>query len=230
MGYQRGETGSRPKTRFLPYSAMPLDKIRGLPVADLAMPGAYLFLWTPQRYLWDAKLIAETWGWKPLETLVWCKEPRGLGGGGTFAPTVEFVLYCRRPVGALIRAAREAIGWNQNRLDLAIRGRITRISKRWEDDDCYPTIDDWTELTHTLPALADLPLAPNPWARMDTCWWQWKRGPHSAKPPALLDVVERVSPSPYVELFARQPRLGWDSWGRGFENFGDSNRGVEHAL
>lgn len=40
---------------------------------------------------------------------------------------------------------------------------------------------------------------------------------HSLKPAAFLDAVERVSPGPYVELFARAPRLGWDSWGKGYE-------------
>lgn len=40
---------------------------------------------------------------------------------------------------------------------------------------------------------------------------------HSSKPPAALDLIESVSPGPYVELFARQPRLGWDHWGYGFE-------------
>lgn len=56
-------------------------------------------------------------------------------------------------------------------------------------------------------------------------WWQWKRPystggkpMHSAKPPAALDLVEQVSPGPYVELFARAPRLGWDSWGYGYES------------
>ena len=43
------------------------------------------------------------------------------------------------------------------------------------------------------------------------------RSAHSVKPPAFLDMVERVSPGPYVELFARAPRLGWDSWGKGYE-------------
>ena len=43
------------------------------------------------------------------------------------------------------------------------------------------------------------------------------RGAHSAKPAAFFDLVERVSPGPYVELFARQPRLGWDHWGLGVE-------------
>jgi N6-adenosine-specific RNA methylase IME4 len=44
-------------------------------------------------------------------------------------------------------------------------------------------------------------------------WWVWPRGIHSAKPDAFLDVVERVSPGPYVELFARRARFGWDYWG-----------------
>lgn len=47
-------------------------------------------------------------------------------------------------------------------------------------------------------------------ARADTTWWRWKRGEHSAKPDAFLDVVEQVSPGPYAELFARRARLGWD--------------------
>lgn len=40
---------------------------------------------------------------------------------------------------------------------------------------------------------------------------------HSAKPPAFGDLVEAHLPGPYVELFARAPRLGWDSWGKGYE-------------
>jgi N6-adenosine-specific RNA methylase IME4 len=36
---------------------------------------------------------------------------------------------------------------------------------------------------------------------------------HSAKPEGFLDFVEAVSPGPYVELFARRHRMGWDVWG-----------------
>lgn len=39
-----------------------------------------------------------------------------------------------------------------------------------------------------------------------------RRG-HSQKPEAFLDLVERISPGPYVELFARRNRFGWDTWG-----------------
>lgn len=41
---------------------------------------------------------------------------------------------------------------------------------------------------------------------------------HSRKPPGALDLIEAVAPGPFVELFARSPRLGWDSWGHGYES------------
>lgn len=44
-------------------------------------------------------------------------------------------------------------------------------------------------------------------------WFAWPRGEHSAKPDAFLDMVERVSPAPRLEMFARRQRLGWDTWG-----------------
>jgi N6-adenosine-specific RNA methylase IME4 len=40
---------------------------------------------------------------------------------------------------------------------------------------------------------------------------------HSAKPDGAGDLIEARSPGPYVELFSRRPRLGWDSWGHGYE-------------
>lgn len=36
---------------------------------------------------------------------------------------------------------------------------------------------------------------------------------HSHKPEEFYDIVERVSPGPYLELFARRPRHGWAAWG-----------------
>jgi N6-adenosine-specific RNA methylase IME4 len=51
-------------------------------------------------------------------------------------------------------------------------------------------------------------------------WFQWKRPydqrgkpRHSAKPPEFYAMVEQVSPGPYLEMFARDYRLGWDGWG-----------------
>lgn len=41
----------------------------------------------------------------------------------------------------------------------------------------------------------------------------WPRFGHSVKPDAFFDMVESASPGPYLELFARRQRLGWDTWG-----------------
>jgi len=45
-----------------------------------------------------------------------------------------------------------------------------------------------------------------------------KRGKHSAKPDTLYDMIHDVCYGPYLELFARKKRYGWDSWG---EDVGD---------
>jgi len=52
-----------------------------------------------------------------------------------------------------------------------------------------------------------------PVSRFESTWFLLPRGVHSAKPEAFLDIVEQVSPGPYLELWARRNRLGWDTWG-----------------
>lgn len=39
------------------------------------------------------------------------------------------------------------------------------------------------------------------------------RQDHSHKPEEIYDIIERCSPSPYLELFARRKRPGWHVWG-----------------
>jgi N6-adenosine-specific RNA methylase IME4 len=48
--------------------------------------------------------------------------------------------------------------------------------------------------------------------QIGTCY-NWPRTKHSAKPEAFQDMVETMSPGPYLELFARRTRLGWHTWG-----------------
>lgn len=136
----------------LPYSTMTLEAIVDLPVGLLAEEAAHLYVWTTNAFLEETYGIVRGWGFRPSQILVWAKAPRGLGMGGAFTNTTEFVLFARR--GGL-----------------------------------------------------------QPLARTDTTWWNWKRGEHSRKPDSFLDVVERVSPAPRLEMFARRQRLGWDTWG-----------------
>jgi N6-adenosine-specific RNA methylase IME4 len=45
------------------------------------------------------------------------------------------------------------------------------------------------------------------------------RREHSRKPDGIHERIERLVAGPYVELFARQKRKGWDSWGNQTEKF-----------
>lgn len=43
--------------------------------------------------------------------------------------------------------------------------------------------------------------------------FDWPRGRHSEKPDEFYELVEAVSPGPYLEMFARRDRQGWSVWG-----------------
>lgn len=40
-----------------------------------------------------------------------------------------------------------------------------------------------------------------------------KRREHSRKPDEMVTMIEKVSHGPFLELFAREKRDGWDTWG-----------------
>lgn len=52
-----------------------------------------------------------------------------------------------------------------------------------------------------------------PLARFKPNWFQANPGRHSAKPERSYALIEQVSPSPRLELFARKVRHGWHVWG-----------------
>jgi len=199
---------------------MPLSDLAGLPVSTLAAPAAHFYLWTINKYLWDARTVGEAWGMKVVEVLVWCKEPMGIGLGSTFSNTAEFILFGRSRIGPLIRVAREAAGMRATEVDVALGNvrtsdprRGTELCRRWEEDSSLPTDAQWDSLRRLLPSLAHQgDLTPSP-RKQPSSWFKWPRGKHSQKPEAFIDLVEQVSPSPYVELFARRHRMGWDVWG-----------------
>lgn len=64
---------------------------------------------------------------------------------------------------------------------------------------------------HLLLGSRGRPAAPQ--SKPIASWYQWPRGAHSVKPPHAYDLIEQVSQPPFLELFARTQRLGWESWG-----------------
>lgn len=53
----------------------------------------------------------------------------------------------------------------------------------------------------------------NPFGATRGTHFAWPRGRHSAKPDEFYALVERVSPGPYFEMYARRWRDGWDAAG-----------------
>lgn len=143
------------------YPTMTVEEIAALPVGELADAYAFAFVWTVNAHVEAAYHVMRCWGFRPVTLLTWCKEPRGMGPGGMFATTSEFVLYGRRGI--------------------APNGRDKAI---------------------------------------DRSWFTWPRRGQSEKPEAFFDLIEEHFPGPYLELFARRQRLGWDTWG---------NEALEHV-
>ena len=46
---------------------------------------------------------------------------------------------------------------------------------------------------------------------------------HSRKPDELYEIIERCSPGPYLELFARDRMPGWTQWGDQVDSYQTPN-------
>lgn len=143
------------------YPLMKTRDICALPVSDLALADAHLYLWVTNNFLPDGLEVMRAWGFRYVTCITWAKDKIGLGQ--YFRGQTEQCLF-------------------------GVRGRPGY--KTFNGKRCQGT---------TLIA------AP--------------RGEHSVKPARLRLMVERVSPGPYLELFARQAaRPGWDVWGNEVES------------
>jgi len=53
----------------------------------------------------------------------------------------------------------------------------------------------------------------NPFGSSGGTWFEWNRGKHSEKPDEFYKLIEEISPSPRIDIFARKTRVGWDVFG-----------------
>ena len=63
----------RPNQVTIDYQTMSLEEIKSLPIKSIADENCWIFLWTIQKFLFDAKEILETWGFNHLVTGAWEK-------------------------------------------------------------------------------------------------------------------------------------------------------------
>ena len=64
----------RPNQKTMDYPLLSIPAIKALRIFDLASPDSWVFLWTPQKFLYTAKSVLLNWGFKYLITGSWLKE------------------------------------------------------------------------------------------------------------------------------------------------------------
>jgi len=193
-GYE-GRTPPWRSTSEQTYSLMSATEITDLPVGDLATPDAHLYLWAVLPMMREAYDVVAAWSFTPDTVLTWCKPGPGLGAG--FRGNTEHLIVARR-------------GWSSVNPTCATCGGRARGARK-----CACEAPEWRVKGKPLPEASVQRRSFQ--TTVDGTWYAAPRGAHSEKPQLFLDLVERMSPGPYVELFARKPRLGWDSWGKGYE-------------
>ena len=132
------------------YDLMSIDRIRQMPVCDLAADNAHLYLWCYPAIRRIAEEVMEAWGFRFVDEFVWGKDQMGLGQ------------YFRHAHETLLLGVKGS-------LPVTFRGQRS---------------------------FAMLP-----------------RQAHSHKPEEVHVMVQRMSPGPYLELFARRPFPGFKVWG-----------------
>lgn len=165
------------------YPVMALNEIEALPVAEIAAEDAHLYLWAVLPMMAEAYDVVRAWGFAPVTLLTWCKPGPGLGGG--YRGNTEHLIVARR--GEVF----------YNPTCAACGGRARGARK------CCCESPEWRYRgERTVYSRQFLDVA-------DGTWYVARRREHSAKPDLFLDLIERMSPGPRAELFARRARFGW---------------------
>ena len=89
------------------YPLMSLERIKAMPVADLAAEQAHLYLWVTNSNIDEGLEVIKAWGFKYINMFHWIK-PR-MGTGNYFRNASETVLFAVR--GSLPPKCRNQINW-----------------------------------------------------------------------------------------------------------------------
>ncbi|WP_262965149.1 MT-A70 family methyltransferase [Methylobacter psychrophilus] len=134
------------------YHTLSFEELMALPVNNLAMPDAHIYLWITNRSLPKGFDLLKQWGFRYITCITWVKPSFGMGN--YFRGQTEQVLF-------------------------GVKGSLGLKRK---DASTY----------------FNAPRGENG---------------HSSKPVEFYNFVESCSHGPYLEMFSRQNRVDWTSWG-----------------
>ncbi len=148
------------------YPTMKLDEICSLPVKDITLAKAHLYLWVPNALMPEGLQVLKAWGFEYKSNLIWYKVRKDGGPD-------------RRGVGFYFRNVTEMILFG-------VKGSNARTLQ--------------------------------PGRSQENIIVSQKRE-HSRKPDEQYELIENCSFGPFLEMFARGPRPGWDVWGNQSEEY-----------
>lgn len=185
--------------------------------AELSPPYATIVADPPWPFVWHGGAGGRRRRFRPMTyTLATVDEIAPMPVAGLAAENCTLFMWATREVYREGDAVRVARSWGFDPVSELI----------WEKPNLG--MGAWPRQTHEPVLIARRGDPPTPTDRSFRSVQRWKQDygtnngkTHSAKPPGFGDAVEANFPGPYLELFARQPRLGWDHWGHGYEGHAD---------
>lgn len=133
------------------YATMTVDEICNLPINQLSLDNAVLFIWVTSPLLEDVFSVINSWGFKYKTSFVWDKIKHNMGHYNS------------------------------------VRHELLLIATR---GSCTP---DNVKLFDSVQSI--------------------EKTEHSKKPDEFYEIIETLYYGKKIELFARDKRDGWDSWG-----------------
>jgi N6-adenosine-specific RNA methylase IME4 len=178
------------------YQTMSDEDILALPVKRISAVKSHLYLWTTDAHIKLALRCITKWGFTYKMTVPWVKR-RPMDDAAM--ARVEAMILAGAPPKKVVSALRRAVA---GPLQIGMGHYL-----RHAHEICLFAVRG--KLGVNDKGVASVLEAP--------------RQKHSQKPDKLQDMVERLSPGPYIELFARRKRDNWTIWGA--QAPGDDNVG-----
>lgn len=171
---------------------MTVDEICSLNVKTVAALDAHLYLWVTLPMMESGYRVVKEWGFEPQTLLTWCK--KGVGFGQGWRGNTEHLIVARR-----------GFQW-----DNPTCAKCKKLARGQGKCECTTSRFTWK---------GEDVKKRKPFNRSGGgTWYESPRGRHSAKPEMFMDMVQAMSSGPYLEMFARSRRLGWESWGNEVAN------------
>lgn len=197
-------------------STMSIEEILALPVNQLAAPDAHQFLWTTAAHNYHAHALMEQWGFtfkiaipwiKTNDFLTVIKRDENNEPYVEHQPTEQFLDRMNDVMKELFRVGRFDNATNARKFfpKFYTPSELPTLKTTFGMGHYLRHVGEWCmfgargKSTSPVKNIPGVIFAP----RMD----------HSEKPAILHEIAELISPAPRLEMFARDARAGWDTWG-----------------